>query len=445
MERTRIVIMGAAGRDFHNFQVCYRNDPSVEVVAFTATQIPGIEDRLYPPALSGPLYSKGIPIVPEEALSEIILRHHVQQVVFAYSDVSHIDVMHRASLAMSLGADFILLGPDRTMLRASVPVISVCAVRTGCGKSGLTELICETLKHRGIQAVVIRHPMPYSDLDRMLVERFATLEDLDRCRCTVEEREEYEHLVSKGIVVYAGVDYEAILDAAQKEAKIIIWNGGNNDFPLVRPDLEIVVLDPHRAGHERHYHPGEINLLRAHVLVINKVDSALERDVSQLRISSREANPNAVILQTASRISAEEGEGIRGKRVLVVEDGPTLTHGGMSYGAGIVAARDYEASEIVDPRPHAVGTLKTCLQRYPHLLNVLPAAGYNPEQLKDLETSIRQVPCDLVIVATPIDLTRLITIGQPVVRVSYTIEVLGEPTLEAVLIPFLQSKGFVSS
>jgi predicted GTPase len=443
MDRMKLVIMGAAGRDFHNFQVCYRNDPSVEVVAFTAAQIPGIDNRLYPPVLSGPLYPEGIPIVPEEDLSRIVRRHGVQQVVFAYSDISHVDVMHRASLVLALGADFLLLGPERTMLRSSVPVISVCAVRTGCGKSGLTELVWETLSALGFKCVVIRHPMPYSDLVAMRVERFATLGDLDRAHCTVEEREEYEHLVNKGIVVYAGVDYEAIVNAAQEEAQIILWDGGNNDFSFIKPDLEIVVLDPHRQGHERLFHPGEVNFLRAHVLVINKVDSARGQEISKLKASAAQANPKATVLQTASRIHVENGEKIRGKRVLVVEDGPTVTHGGMGYGAGYVAAKKYGAGKVVDPCPYAVGSLKTCLMRYPHLTQVLPAEGYFTEQLKDLESSIRQTPCDLVIVATPVDLTRLISISQPVLRVNYKMEVLGEPTLEEILKTFLKKNGLV--
>ena len=433
MEKIKIVIMGAAGRDFHNFQVCYRDNPLVEVVAFTAAQIPGIENRLFPPELSGPLYPEGIPILPEEKLPEIISKHGVQEVVFAYSDLSHVEVMHRASLALSKGADFVLLGPGRTMLKAQVPVISICAVRTGCGKSGVTERIWEILTARSIRSVVIRHPMPYCDLNRMRVERFASLEDLDRYLCTVEEREEYEHLVNKGIVVYAGVDYEAILRAAEKEARVILWDGGNNDFSFIRPDLEIVVLDPHRPGHERLYHPGEVNLLRADVLIINKVDTARQEDIDRLMKSAAQANPRAVLLKTASRIYAEEGEKIQGKKVLVVEDGPTVTHGGMDYGAGVLAAQKYGAAQIVNPRPYAVGSLKACFEQYPHLKEVLPAEGYSPEQLRDLEATIHQTPCDLVIVATPIDLTRLIAISQPALRVMYRVEDWEEPTLKQVV------------
>ncbi|MGA2955722.1 MAG: cyclic 2,3-diphosphoglycerate synthase [Thermodesulfobacteriota bacterium] len=438
MDRTRVVIMGAAGRDFHNFQVCFRNDPSVEVVAFTATQIPGIENRTFPPELAGPLYPRGIPIFPEERISEIIRQHRVQQVIFSYSDVAHIEVMHRASLVLSLGADFLLLGPDRTMLPAAVPVISICAVRTGSGKSGVTERIWEILKGKGVYAVVIRHPMPYCDLNRMRVERFATMEDLDRYACTVEEREEYEHLVLKGITVYAGVDYEAILRSAEKEARVILWDGGNNDFSFIRPDLEIVVLDPHRQGHERLYHPGEVNFLRGQVLIINKADTASKEALDELLASVAEFNPRAVVLQTASRISVEGGERIKGKRVLVIEDGPTVTHGGMAYGAGALAARQCGAAEIVDPRPFAVGSLKIVFENYPHLTQILPAEGYFAEQLKDLEATIQRTPCDLVLVATPIDLSRLITIPQPVLRVTYRIEDWGEPRLEHLIEDFIR-------
>ena len=441
MKRTKIVIMGAAGRDFHNFQVCYRDDSSVEVIAFTATQIPGIENRIFPPELAGPLYPQGIPILPEEKLPEIVGGHGIHQVIFAYSDIAHTDVMHKASLALSLGADFVFLGPDRTMLKAEVPVISVCAVRTGCGKSGITEKIWEILKQRGIRSIVIRHPMPYCDLNRMRVERFATLEDLDRYTCTVEEREEYEHLVVKGITVYAGVDYEAILRAAEKEAQVILWDGGNNDFSFYRSDLEIVILDPHRPGHERLYHPGEVNFLRGQILIINKVDTAPPETVGRLLVSIAQANPGARVLQTASRISVEGGERIKGKKVLVVEDGPTVTHGGMTYGAGALAARQYGAAELVDPRPFAVGSLKSVFKAYPHLTQILPAEGYFPEQLKDMEATIQQTPCDLVLVATPIDLSRLIRISQPVLRVSYRVEDWGEPTLETVIEGFIQKKS----
>jgi predicted GTPase len=346
--------------------------------------------------------------------------------------------MHKASLALSLGADFVFLGPGRTMLKAEVPLISICAVRTGCGKSGITEKIWEILKQRGIPSVVIRHPMPYCDLNRMRVERFATLEDLDRYVCTVEEREEYEHLVVKGITVYAGVDYEAILLAAEKEAQVILWDGGNNDFSFYRSDLEIVILDPHRPGHERLYHPGEVNFLRAQVLIINKVDTASREAVESLLASIARTNPRAKVLQTASRIYVEGGERIKGERVLVVEDGPTVTHGGMSYGAGALAARQHGAVELVDPRPFAVGSLKSIFEAYPHLNQILPAEGYYPEQLKDMEATIQRTPCDLVLVATPIDLSRLIRISRPVLRVSYRVEDWGKPTIGEVIEDFLR-------
>ena len=444
MERTRVVIMGAAGRDFHNFQVSYLDNAAAEVVAFTAAQIPGIENRLFPPELAGPLYPEGIPILPEENLPDVVRSQRVQQVVFAYSDLSHVEVMHRASRALSLGADFVLLGPERTMLKASIPVISVCAVRTGCGKSGVVERIWEFLNARSIRAVVIRHPMPYCDLKRMRVERFATMEDLDKYLCTVEEREEYEHLVKKGILVYAGVDYRAILEAAQKEAQVLLWDGGNNDFSFIKPDLEIVVLDPHRPGHERLYHPGEVNFLRAQVLVINKMDSAKREDVEQLMKSAAKSNPRAVLIKTASRIYVEGGEKIRGKRVLVVEDGPTVTHGGMAYGAGALAARQYGAAELADPRAHAVGSLRACFDSYPHLKEVLPAEGYFPQQLRDLEASIRQTPCDWVLIATPIDLSRLIAIDHPILRVTYRVEDWGKPTLEQVVENFIGQRNILA-
>ena len=443
MTRRRIVIMGAAGRDFHNFQVCFRNDASVEVVGFTAAQIPGIENRIFPPELAGLHYPKGIPIWPEDHLSDIIREHQVQEVIFAYSDISHVEIMHKASRVLAGGADFTFLGPARTMLKSSIPVISICAVRTGCGKSGVTEYIWGTLQQEGIKSVVIRHPMPYCDLNRMRVERFATADDLDKYLCTIEEREEYEHLVNKGIIVYAGVDYEAILRAAEGEAQIILWDGGNNDFSFIKPDLEIVVLDPHRSGHERLYHPGETNFLRAQILVINKVDTARQDDLEGLERSSAEYNPQATLIRTASRIYVENGDQLKGKRVLVIEDGPTVTHGGMAYGAGVFAARRYGASEIVNPCPYAVGTLKTVFDQYPHLKNLLPAEGYFPDQLKDLETTIRQTPCDCVLIATPIDLSRLIQIDQPVLRVTYRVEDWDEPSLSTAIKDFLANRRLI--
>jgi len=442
-DRKRLLIMGAAGRDFHNFLVCFRDDPSVEVVAFTAAQIPGIADRLYPAELAGPLYPDGIPILPEESLEKLIKEAAVDQVVFAYSDLSHLEVMHKASRVLAAGADFMLLGPNRTMLRTKVPSISVCAVRTGCGKSGVIERIGEILNLAGIHAVVLRHPMPYSELARKRVERYQTFQDLDSGTCTLEEREEYEHLVRRGIVVYAGVDYSEILREAEKEAQVILWDGGNNDFPFILTDLEITLLDPHRPGHETAYHPGEVNLLRAHLLIVNKVDTAPPKAVQQVLNSAKSMNPGARLIQTASRILVEDGESIRGKQVLVVEDGPTVTHGNMGYGAGVLAARGHGAKALVDPRPYAQGSLREVFRTYPHLEKVLPAQGYFPEQLRDLEATIEATPCDLVLVATPIDLSRLIKISRPVARVTYRVEEVGPPTLEMVIKEFLREKGLL--
>lgn len=441
--RKRLIIMGAAGRDFHNFLVCFREDPSFEVVAFTAAQIPGIANRLYPAELAGPLYPKGIPILPEEALEKLIKEEAVQQVVFAYSDLSHLEVMHKASRVLAAGADFVLLGPDRTMLRPKVPSISVCAVRTGCGKSGVIERIWEILNLAGLHTVVLRHPMPYSELARKRVERYQSLQDLDKGNLTLEEREEYEHLVRRGIVVYAGVDYSAILGEAEKEAQVILWDGGNNDFPFILPDLEITVLDPHRPGHETAYHPGEVNLLRADVLILNKVDTAQPEAVEKVLGSVKSMNPKARLIKTASRILVDQSEKIRGKEVLVVEDGPTVTHGQMGYGAGVLAARDHGARAFVDPRPYAKGSLREVFMAYPHLEKVLPAQGYFPEQLRDLEATIEATPCELVLVATPIDLSRLIRISRPVARVTYRVEEIGPPALELLIKEFLKEKALL--
>jgi len=437
MERTQVVIMGAAGRDFHNFLTCYRDDDTCEVVAFTANQIPGIEGRTFPPELAGPLYPGGIPILAERDLAEIIADNAVDRIVFAYSDISHEEVMHRASLALACGADFELLGPKRTMIKARIPVVSVCAVRTGVGKSGISKRVWELLRERGLKAVDIRHPMPYRELSRMRVERYATIEDLDRYGCTIEEREEYEHLIAMGIVVFAGVDYEAVLREAEKEADVIIWDGGNNDLPFVRSDLEIVALDPHRPGHERRFHPGEANFLRADVLVINKVDTARADDIDAVCAAARQYNPHAQVVETASAIEVADPEAIAGARVLVVEDGPTVTHGGMRYGAGALAARAHGAAELVDPRPFAVGTIAEALEEYPHLTDVLPAVGYSAGQLADLEATIAAVPCDLVVVGTPIDLSRLVRIEKPVIRVTYTVQDAGTPGLRDVIDEFI--------
>ena len=440
MDRTRrrMVIMGAAGRDFHTFQTRFANDETVEVIAFTAEQIPGIDGRTFPPDLAGPLYPAGIPIVPEADLERLIAQERVDTVVFAYSDVSHETVMHKASLALARGADFELIGPRGTMVEANVPVISVCAVRTGVGKSGISKRVWQLLRDHGLTAVDIRHPMPYRDLSRMRVERYASIEDLDRYGCTIEEREEYEHLIEQGVVVYAGVDYTDIVREAEKEADVIIWDGGNNDMPFVRSDFEIVALDPHRPGHERLYHPGEVNFLRADALVINKVDSADPSCVEALEMNAARFNPAARVIKTASRIETGDRAALAGKRVLVVEDGPTVTHGGMAFGAGALAALQAGAAELVDPRPYAVGTVRETFEKYPHLTEVLPAMGYSAGQLADLAATIESTPCDAVVVGTPIDLRRLIEFSQPAVRVTYSVESVGEPSLEQVVDDFVR-------
>jgi predicted GTPase len=441
MQRIKTIIMGAAGRDFHDFQVVYREDPKFEVVAFTATQIPGIDSRTYPAALAGALYPDGIPIFPESELPRLIREMDVTTVIFAYSDVAHVDVMHKASIVMAAGADFLMLGPDRTMIASALPVISICAVRTGVGKSGISRYVWELLREHGLRALDIRHPMPYRDLTAMRVERYASIEDLDRLAVTVEEREEYEPFIEGGGVVMAGVDYEDILRAAEAEADVIIWDGGNNDTPFIRPDLEIVALDPHRPGHERLYHPGETNFLRADVLVINKVDTADPGSVAELHATAEKFNPRATVIETDSTVRVDGGDArLAGRKVLVIEDGPTVTHGGMSYGAGVIAAKRAGAT-IVDPRPYAVGSLRDTFAAWGHLTEVLPAMGYSPEQLADLEATIAAVPCDAVVVATPIDLGRLIAIRQDVVRVTYEVEDRGTPTLREVVEGFLSERG----
>jgi len=443
MQRIRTIIMGAAGRDFHNFQVLYRDDESIDVVAFTAAQIPGIDSRTYPAALAGPLYPTGIPIFPESDLQRLICDLGVARVVFAYSDVAHVDVMHKASTVLANGADFVLLGPGRTMIPSAKPVISICAVRTGVGKSGISRYVFDVLREHGLRAVDIRHPMPYRDLTAMRVERYGSLEDLDRLGVTVEEREEYEPFIEGGGVVMAGVDYADILAAAEAEADVIIWDGGNNDMPFIRPDLEIVALDPHRPGHERLYHPGEVNFLRADVLVINKVDTADPSAVSELRATAGRFNPRAKIVETNSTVAVCGGDArIAGKRVLVIEDGPTVTHGGMAYGAGIIAARRSGAVPV-DPRPFAVGSLADTFSKWGHLTEVLPAMGYSAEQLADLEATIAATPCDIVLVATPIDLGRLIRIEQESIRVTYEVEDRDAPVLHGIIDTFLRDKGLL--
>lgn len=435
----RIVILGAAGRDFHNFNVCYREDPLSHVVAFTATQIPDIAGRRYPAEMAGPLYPDGIPIVPEEELERLIRDEQVNVAVFSYSDVSHVKVMNLASRALAAGADFQMLSAERTMLAATVPVVSICATRTGCGKSPVSRRVAELLKEAGLKTVAIRHPMPYGNLRKQRVQRFAELSDLDREQCTIEEREEYEPHVQSGTVVYAGVDYAAIVAEAEKEADVIIWDGGNNDTPFVFPDLEIVVTDPHRAGHEVLYHPGEVNLLRANVVVINKVDSARPELVEIVRQNVRQRNPKAEIIEAESLVKVEEAEKLRGKRVLVIEDGPSLTHGEMALGAGVIGAQRAGAT-LVDPRAYAVGSIRDTFVKFPHVGALLPAMGYSEKQLADLQETIRRTPCDFVLIATPIDLRHVVAIGQPSLRVTYEIAERGRPTLAEVIRRFVQKE-----
>ncbi|HEY7281289.1 MAG TPA: cyclic 2,3-diphosphoglycerate synthase [Actinomycetota bacterium] len=437
-ERRRVLIMGAAGRDFHNFNTVYRDDPDTEVVAFTATQIPFIEDRTYPAELAGERYPNGIPIHLENELDRLIRDLAVDDVVFSYSDVSHEYVMHRGSQVLAAGANFVLLGPNATMLRASVPVVAVCAVRTGSGKSQTTRRVAETLRAAGRTSVVVRHPMPYGDLAKQRVQRFATFDDLEAANTTIEEREEYEHHLKEGSVVYAGVDYGAILEQAQQECDVLLWDGGNNDLPFYRPDVHIVVADPLRAGHEMTYHPGEANLRMAGVVVINKMDSATPEQVAAVEESIASVNPGATVVKAASPVTVDDPEALAGKRVVVVEDGPTLTHGEMKYGAGVVAARRAGA-EVVDPRPYAVGTLRRTYEQY-DVGPVLPAMGYSQQQLDEMRQMIDSADCDLVVIATPIDLRSLIEISKPAVRVTYELqEQEGSPTIRDVLSPVIGS------
>ena len=431
--RGRVIILGAAGRDFHNFNMYFRANPNFEVVAFTATQIPNIEGRVYPPELAGEGYPQGIPILPEDDLEDIIRDRDVDVAVFSYSDVSHETVMHLASRTAAAGADFWLLGGKRTMLESSKPVVAVTAARTGCGKSQTTRHVTDILQALGKKVVVVRHPMPYGDLRKQAVQRFATYDDLDRYECTIEEREEYEPHLDRGLVVYAGVDYEAILRRAEEEADIVLWDGGNNDLPFFRPDVQITVVDPHRPGHEMRYWPGEANVRMADVIVINKIDTADFENVQRVRRNIERLNPDAVVVDAASPIFVDDPAAIRGKRVLVVEDGPTLTHGGMAYGAGVIAAKRFGAAEIIDPRPWAVASIAETYANYPETGPVLPAMGYGEAQLRDLQATINQVPCDLVIVGTPIDLARVIDIQHPSQRVRYELQPIGQPTLAAIL------------
>ena len=435
MQKT--IIMGAGGRDFHNFNVVFRDDPETAVIAFTATQIPGIADRVYPASLAGPRYPEGIPIRPEEELTQLVRQHHVDEVVLAYSDLGHETVMHKASTVLAAGADFRLLGPRSTMLRSTKPVVAVCATRTGCGKSQTSRKVGTLLLEAGLKVALVRHPMPYGDLEAMRVQRFATIDEIDASHPTVEEREEYEEPVRLGMVMYAGVDYEAILRQAEAEADVVIWDGGNNDFPFFAPDLLVVVADALRPGHELSYHPGEANLRMADVVVVNKVDSAEAHNVERVLANVEELNPMATVIFAKSPPTLEPGPDLLGKLVLVVDDGPTLTHGEMPFGAGIVAARNAGAAKIVDPRPHAVGSIADVFAKWPQLTNVLPAMGYSDEQLRELEATINGADCDVVVTGTPIDLGRLIESRHPIRHVRYELEEVGAPVLRDVLQPIV--------
>ncbi|MBZ5566899.1 MAG: cyclic 2,3-diphosphoglycerate synthase [Acidobacteriia bacterium] len=433
----RVVILGAAGRDFHDFNTLFRNNADYQVVAFTATQIPDIAGRRYPAELAGPLYPDGIPIVEEKEVEALVADHAIDVVVFSYSDIAHTTLMHLASRVLAAGADFWLPGGRHTELQANVPVISICAVRTGCGKSPVARRVLGDLRKLGWNPVVVRHPMPYGDLVRQAVQRFATLDDLQRHQCTIEECEEYEPHIVNGTVVYAGVDYEAILRRAEKEADLVLWDGGNNDTPFFRSDLEIVVTDPHRAGHEMSYFPGEVNLRRADVIIINKVNTAVPQNVDIVRQNIALANPRATVIETACRVSVENHpDVIKGKHVLVVEDGPTLTHGEMPYGAGVVASGQYWAAQRVDPRPYAVGSIRQTFEKFPHLRDLLPAMGYSETQRHELEETINRTPCDLVLLATPVDLRRILHLNKPCVRVGYEVEELTKPNLPDLLADF---------
>jgi predicted GTPase len=432
-----VIIMGAGGRDFHNFNVAFRHDPESHVVAFTATQIPGIAERVYPASLAGPRYPQGIPIRPEDELTQLVRAHDVDEVILAYSDLRHETVMHKASIVLAAGPDFRLQGPEATMLHSSKPVVAVCATRTGCGKSQTSRKVGQTLLAAGLKVALVRHPMPYGDLEAMRVQRFATLAEIDASHPTVEEREEYEEPVRMGMVMYAGVDYQEILRQAEQEADVIIWDGGNNDFPFFAPDLLIVVADPLRPGHELLYHPGEMNLRMADVVIVNKVDSAEAHNVEQVVANIESVNPMATVIFAKSPPRLDYGPDLLGKHVLVVDDGPTLTHGEMPFGAGLVAARNAGAATIVDPRPYAVGSLQRIFAAWPQLTNVLPAMGYSDEQLHELEETINAADCDVVVTGTPIDLSRLIASRHPIRHVRYELEELGVPTLADVLAPIV--------
>ena len=441
MQKKRVIIMGAAGRDFHNFNTVYRDNEAYEIAAFTAAQIPNIDGRKYPAALAGRLYPEGIPIHPESDLSELIRKMRIDEVVFSYSDVSYDYIMSKASTVMAAGADFKVLGTRHTMLKSTVPVIAVVAVRTGAGKSQTSRKVCDLLRKRGKRVVAIRHPMPYGDLVKQQVQRYKSLQDLKTFECTVEEMEEYEPHIVNGTIIYAGVDYEAILRQAEKEADVIVWDGGNNDMSFYKPDLTITVADPHRPGHELSYYPGATNILLADVVILNKVESASRENVDTVRENVHRVNPDAVIIEAASPISVEDESVIRGKRVLVVEDGPTVTHGGMEYGAGIIAAQKFGAAKIVDPRPFVVNSIAETFEKYPGIGNLLPAMGYGEGQVKDLQESINRVDCDSVIIGTPIDLRRVVKIDKPSVRVRYELAEITRPDLNEIIEKFLKNPG----
>lgn len=441
MNRIKVIIMGAAGRDFHNFNVYFKDNSNYEIVAFTATQIPDIAGRKYPAELSGPLYPKGINIYAEEELPNLIKEKEVDQVILAYSDLPHQYVMDKASIVLAHGADFRLMGPKSTMLKSNLPVVSICAVRTGCGKSQTTRKVSDILKKKGYKIAVIRHPMPYGDLREQIWQRYENYADLDRYHCTIEEREEYEPHLDRGNILYAGVDYQEILKRAEKDADIIVWDGGNNDLPFYKPDLHIVVTDPLRAGHEMTYYPGEANLRMADVVVMNKIDTADLDKINQLRENIYQLAPEAILIEAASPLTIDHPELIRDKRVLVVEDGPTLTHGEMKYGAGVVAAQKYGAKEIIDPRPYAIGTIKDTFAKYPGIGTLLPAMGYGEKQTQELEDTINAVDCDIVIIGTPIDLSRVIKISRKSIRVKYELQEIGKPNLEEILDQKIKDRG----
>jgi predicted GTPase len=436
----KVIIMGAAGRDFHNFNVCFRNNPQYKVEAFTAFQIPGIAGRTYPPELAGEGYPQGIPIFDESDLPALVRKYQVDMVVFAYSDVPHVEVMHKAALVNALGPDFVMMGAKATMVKSTKPVISVCAVRTGCGKSQTSHRITELLRAKGKKVAAIRHPMPYGDLNAQRCQRFATLEDMAKHHCTIEEMEEYESHIKRGTILYAGVDYTDIIRSAEKEADIILWDGGNNDIPFYQSDLQIVVVDPHRPGHELAYYPGETNLRMAQVVIVNKVNTASKESIDKVLANVARINPSAEVILAGSTVTADDPGAIKGKRVLVVEDGPTLTHGEMKYGAGHVAATQCGAASLVDPRPYAVGSIKGVFEKYSHLTDILPAMGYGDQQVADLQATIDAVPCDVVVVGTPFDLTRLIKTKKPMVRVTYEMDEASTKALDVLLNKFLASR-----